>query len=38
MLVFPDSPPELRDRGLLLYQLDGYRAALASLAATVVSE
>ena len=31
LLVFPDSPPELRDRGLLLYQLDGYRAALASL-------
>lgn len=32
LVVFPDSPPELRDRGLLLYRLDAYRPALSSLA------
>lgn len=32
LVVFPDSPPEVRDHGLLLYRLDAYRPALASLA------
>lgn len=31
LLVFPDAPPEVRDRGLLLYRLDRYREALAAL-------
>ncbi len=33
LVMFPDSPPELRDRGLLLYQLDRYRPAVAALEA-----
>lgn len=32
LVVFPDSPPEVRDQGLLLYRLDAYRPALTSLA------
>lgn len=31
LLVVPDSPPEVRDLGLLLYRVDRYREALASL-------
>jgi regulator of sirC expression with transglutaminase-like and TPR domain len=31
LLVHPDSPPEVRDRGLLLYRLDDYRPALEAL-------
>lgn len=31
LVMFPESPPELRDRGLLLYQLDRYRPALGAL-------
>ena len=31
LLMFPDSAPELRDRGLLLYQLDRYRPSLEAL-------
>jgi len=33
LLIHPDSAPELRDRGLLLYRLDRYAAALESLRA-----
>lgn len=33
LIVVPGSPPELRDRGLLLYRLDRYAAALESLRA-----
>jgi len=31
LLLHPDDPPELRDRGLLLYRMDRYREARASL-------
>ena len=31
LLMIPDSPPDLRDRGLLLYQLDRYRPSLEAL-------
>ncbi|MFN8587410.1 MAG: tetratricopeptide repeat protein [Candidatus Eisenbacteria bacterium] len=31
LVLFPDSAPELRDRGLLQYQLDRYRPALEAL-------
>ena len=31
LLVYPGSPPEVRDRGLLLYRLDEYREALEAL-------
>lgn len=31
LLVHPGSPPEVRDRGLLLYRLDEYREALEAL-------
>jgi regulator of sirC expression with transglutaminase-like and TPR domain len=31
LLVYPGSPPEVRDRGLLLYRLDEYRDALEAL-------
>lgn len=30
LLLHPDEPPELRDRGLLLYRMDRYREARAS--------
>jgi regulator of sirC expression with transglutaminase-like and TPR domain len=33
LLLHPDDPPELRDRGLLLYKLDRYREARISLRA-----
>ena len=33
LLLHPDEPPELRDRGLLLYRMDRYREARVSLAA-----
>jgi regulator of sirC expression with transglutaminase-like and TPR domain len=33
LLLHPDDPPELRDRGLLLYRMDRYREARASLLA-----
>jgi regulator of sirC expression with transglutaminase-like and TPR domain len=33
LLLHPDDPPELRDRGLLLYRLDRYREARTSLRA-----
>jgi len=33
LLLHPDDPPELRDRGLLLYRLDRYREARSSLEA-----
>jgi regulator of sirC expression with transglutaminase-like and TPR domain len=33
LLLHPDDPPELRDRGLLLYRMDRYREARASLEA-----
>jgi regulator of sirC expression with transglutaminase-like and TPR domain len=33
LLLHPDEPPELRDRGLLLYKLDRYREARASMRA-----
>src|SRR5215471_16851356 len=31
LLLHPDDPPELRDRGLLLYRMDRYREARAAL-------
>jgi regulator of sirC expression with transglutaminase-like and TPR domain len=33
LLLHPDDPPELRDRGLLLYRMDRYRDARGSLLA-----
>jgi len=33
LLLHPDDPPELRDRGLLLYRMDRYREARESLRA-----
>jgi regulator of sirC expression with transglutaminase-like and TPR domain len=33
LLLHPDDPPELRDRGLLLYRMDRYRDARSSLEA-----
>jgi regulator of sirC expression with transglutaminase-like and TPR domain len=33
LLLHPDDPPEMRDRGLLLYRMDRYREARASLEA-----
>lgn len=33
LLLHPDDPPELRDRGLLLYKLDRYREARTSMRA-----
>ena len=33
LLLHPDEPPELRDRGLLLYRMDRYREARVSLSA-----
>jgi regulator of sirC expression with transglutaminase-like and TPR domain len=33
LLLHPDDPPEMRDRGLLLYRMDRYREALVSLRA-----
>jgi regulator of sirC expression with transglutaminase-like and TPR domain len=33
LLLHPNEPPELRDRGLLLYKLDRYREARSSLSA-----
>jgi regulator of sirC expression with transglutaminase-like and TPR domain len=33
LLLHPDDPPELRDRGLLLYRMDRYREAQATLRA-----
>jgi len=33
LLLHPDDPPELRDRGLLLYRMDRYREARESLLA-----
>ena len=33
LLLHPNEPPELRDRGLLLYKLDRYREARSSLGA-----
>ena len=33
LLLHPDDPPELRDRGLLLYRMDRYRDARVSLQA-----
>ena len=33
LVLHPEDPPELRDRGLLLYRLDRYREASASLTA-----
>ena len=33
LLLHPNDPPELRDRGLLLYRMDRYRDARSSLAA-----
>jgi len=33
LLLHPDEPPELRDRGLLLYRMDRYREARTSLQA-----
>jgi regulator of sirC expression with transglutaminase-like and TPR domain len=33
LLLRPDDPPEMRDRGLLLYKLDRYREARSSLEA-----
>jgi regulator of sirC expression with transglutaminase-like and TPR domain len=33
LLLHPDDPPEMRDRGLLLYRMDRYREARSSLLA-----
>jgi regulator of sirC expression with transglutaminase-like and TPR domain len=37
LLLHPDDPPELRDRGLLLYRMDRYRDARESLRAYLVA-
>jgi regulator of sirC expression with transglutaminase-like and TPR domain len=33
LLLHPDDPPEIRDRGLLLYRMDRYREARSALQA-----